>query len=72
MGRGQAEGVLLQALDAEDLGADRLLRRGGMADDGGGELQRESPFQDTERAPSRPGRGSFGISVMNRRQAEGR
>jgi hypothetical protein len=36
MGRGQAFGVLLQALDAEDLGADRLLRRRGTAEDGRG------------------------------------
>jgi hypothetical protein len=39
MGRGQAKGVLLQALDAEQLGADRLFLRRRTGNDGVGGLQ---------------------------------
>jgi hypothetical protein len=39
MGRGQALGVLLQTLDAEELGTDRLFRPGSTGDGGGGDVQ---------------------------------
>ena len=50
MGGGQALCVLLQALDAEELGADRFFLN----------LQFEPPFRDTERAFPIPGPGRYG------------
>jgi hypothetical protein len=47
VGLGQAQGVLLETLDAEDLGADRLLLRGGTVDDRGALhlVLRSAPFK---------------------------
>jgi len=49
MRRGQALGVLLQALDAEELRPDRFLQRGGGVDDGGRGVQWEPPSRDVRR-----------------------
>jgi hypothetical protein len=48
MGRGQAPGVLLEALDSEQLGADRIFLRRRAAEDGVGNLQQEPPDQRAE------------------------
>jgi len=66
MGRGQALGVLFQALDAEELGADRVFPRRRAVDDGVSGLQFEPPFRDTERAFPIPDPGRFGTSGLDR------
>jgi hypothetical protein len=62
MGRGQALGVLLQALDAEKFGADRLFQRGRTGDDAGGDLQLQLPSRDVERMLPFPDPRRFGTS----------
>ena len=61
MGRGQALGVLLQALDAEELGTDRFFRGGG--------LHFELPSRDVERVLPFLDPGRFGTSGLDRLQA---
>jgi hypothetical protein len=61
MGSGQAFGMLLQALDAEELGADRFFQRGRAGEGGGGELQLRLPSRDVERMLPFPGPKRFGI-----------
>ncbi|TLZ69655.1 MAG: hypothetical protein E6K10_10305 [Methanobacteriota archaeon] len=66
MSLGQALGVLFQAFDAEELGADRFFPRRSAVDDGAGGLQFEPPFRDTERAFPIPDPGRFGTSGLDR------
>jgi hypothetical protein len=66
MGRGQALGVLLQALDAEELGADRFFPRRRTADDGVGGLHVELPSRDVERVLPFPDSGRFGTRGLDR------
>jgi hypothetical protein len=66
MGRRQALGVLLQTLDAEQLGADRLFRPGSIGDDGGGGLQRQLLSRDIERMLPFPSPKRFGTSRSGR------
>ena len=60
--------MLLQALEAEELGANRIFRLRRAVDDDVGGLHFEPPFRDTEGAFPIPGPGSFGASGLNRLQ----
>jgi len=66
MSRGQTLGVLLQALDAEELGADRFFPRRRTVDDGVGGLHCKPPFRDTKRAFPIADPGRFGSSGLDR------
>jgi hypothetical protein len=69
MGRGQALGVLLQALAAEELGTDRFFQRGRTVDNGGGGPQLWLPSRDVERMLPFPDPRRFGISGLDRLEA---
>ncbi len=66
MGRGQALGMLLEALDAEDLGADRFFHRRRHVEGDG--LHVELPSRVGERVLPFPDPGRFGDSGLDRRQ----